>query len=51
MAGLGLIDAFFLWLATGDFSYGFMAALLPLVVLWYLNSKDIKGAFGIETAA
>lgn len=50
MAGLGLIDAFFLWLATGDFSYGFMASLLPLLVLWYLNQKDIKGAFGIESA-
>ena len=51
MAGLGLIDAFFLWLATGDFGYGLMAALLPLVVLWYLNQKDIKAAFGLDTGA
>jgi cytochrome c oxidase subunit IV len=49
MAGLGVIDAFFLWLATGDFAYGFMASLLPLLVLWYLNQKDIKGVFGIDT--
>ncbi len=50
LAGLGLLDAFFLWLASGDFSTGLVAAFFPLVVLWYLNSKDIKGAFGIETA-
>jgi len=49
MAGLGVIDAFFLWLATGDFAYGFMASLLPLLVLWYLNQKDIKGVFGIDS--
>ncbi len=50
LAGLGLINAFFLWLASGDFSTGLVAAFFPLVVLWYLNSKDVKGAFGIETA-
>lgn len=49
LAGLGLLDAFFLWLATGDFATGLAAAFFPLIVIWYLNSKDIKGAFGIET--
>jgi hypothetical protein len=51
LAGLGLIDAFFLWLGTNDLSTGLAAAFFPLIVLWYLNSKDVKGAFGIETTA
>ena len=49
MAGLALLDAFFVLIGTGNLGYGLMAALLPLVILWYLNQKDIKGAFGLDT--
>ena len=51
LAGLGLLDAFFVWLGTGDFTYGLAAAFFPLVVLWYMNTTDIKGAFGLDTTA
>ena len=52
MAGFSLFEAalaFFQFPGTG---IGFSMALLPLVILWYLNSAEVKAAFGVtETAA
>ena len=48
LAILGLLDAFFVWIANNSFSDGLAVAIFPLVVLWYLNQADIKAAFGIE---
>jgi hypothetical protein len=48
LAILGLLDAFFVWIANNNLVDGLAVAIFPLVVLWYLNQKDIKGAFGME---
>ena len=51
VAGFGLFQAvlaFFQFPGTG---YGFSLALLPILILWYLNSKDVKAAFGVSVPA
>jgi cytochrome c oxidase subunit IV len=49
LAIFGLLDAFFVWIANNSFVDGLAVAIFPLVVLWYLNDKDVKAAFGLET--
>jgi hypothetical protein len=47
MAGFSLFEAalaFFQFPGTG---IGFSMALLPAVILWYLNSAEVKQAFGV----
>jgi cytochrome c oxidase subunit IV len=51
LALLGLLDAFFVWISNNSFSDGLAVAIFPLVVLWYLNLRDVKAAFGLEGAA
>jgi hypothetical protein len=48
LAGFGLLDAVLVWISTGNITDGLSVALLPLVVLWYLNSTEVRGAFGVE---
>jgi|SRR4029453_5108403 hypothetical protein len=50
IAVLGLFEAFLILLASASLGYGLAAALLPAVVLWYLNQPEIKGTFveGVE---
>jgi hypothetical protein len=48
MAVLGLFEAFLVLLASANLGYGIAAALLPTVVLWYLNQPEIKGVFQEE---
>jgi hypothetical protein len=48
MAGFSLFEAalaFFQFPGTG---IGFSMALLPAVILWYLNSAEVKAAFGVN---
>jgi hypothetical protein len=50
MAGLSLFEAalaFFQFPGTG---IGFSMALLPGFILWYLNSAEVKAAFGVTDA-
>jgi hypothetical protein len=49
LAIFGLLDAFFVWIANNSFVDGLAVAIFPLVVLWYLNDRDVKAAFGIES--
>ena len=51
LAILGLIDAFFVWIANNSFSDGLAVAIFPLVVIWYLNLPDVKAAFGMESVS
>ena len=30
---------------------GFGAAVMPLVIIWYLNTREVKAAFGLDTTA
>jgi hypothetical protein len=45
VAILGIFNAVMILIATADLSQGLAAALLPAVVLWYLNSEGVKDAF------
>jgi hypothetical protein len=50
IAIIGLVEAIFLMLASDSVVWGLAAALLPAVVLWYLNRAEIKAAFSVEGA-
>ena len=45
VSAFGLFEAVLVVFATGSLAAGFGAALLPGIVLWYLNSDDVKAAF------
>jgi cytochrome c oxidase subunit IV len=49
LAVFGLLDAVFVMIASGSLTEGLAMALLPLVVLWYINSTDIREAFEIPS--
>jgi hypothetical protein len=45
MAVFGLVDAMFVWIATGSVAYGLASALIPALLLWYTSREDIRRAF------
>lgn len=45
IAGLSLFEAVVAMFQFTGSGVGFAMALLPLLILWYLNSADIKAAF------
>ncbi len=47
MAGISLFEAFLLLLSYPGSGLGLGAALLPGVILLYLNSREVKRAFGL----
>jgi len=47
LAVFGIIDGIFVMIGNGSFADGLAVMLLPLLVIWYLNSSDIRGAFGL----
>ena len=49
LAIFGLLNAVFVWIANNSLVDGLAVALFPLIVLWYLNDKDIKAVFGMES--
>ena len=49
LAIFGLIEAVFVMIANNSLTDGIAVALFPLLVIWYLNDKDVKGAFGMES--
>jgi hypothetical protein len=48
LAIFGLIEAVIVMIANNSLSDGLALALFPLLVIWYLNDKDVKAAFGLE---
>ncbi len=50
MAIFGLISAIILMLASESLVWGLASALLPIIVLWYLNQPHIRDAFGIASS-
>jgi hypothetical protein len=42
---LGLFNAVLVLLATGSLAYGVATALLPAIVLWYLNADEMRARF------
>ena len=45
MAVFGLVDAMFVWIATGSIAYGLAAAAIPALLLWYTSRQDIRDQF------
>jgi hypothetical protein len=46
MSIFGLVSAFFVMIDVG-FGPALGAAILPGIILWYLNSTEVKAAFGV----
>ena len=51
VAGISLFEAALLMFQSFGSGLGFAAGLLPLVLILYLNSRDVKRAFGLAGAA
>jgi hypothetical protein len=49
LALFGLIEAVFVMIANNSLTDGLAVALFPLLVIWYLNDKDVKATFGMES--
>jgi hypothetical protein len=50
LAILGLLEAIFALLGTGNLGYAMASTAFPLILLWYLNRPSVKLAFGLEEA-
>jgi hypothetical protein len=48
VAGISLFEAVLAFFQFPGSGVGFAMGLLPLVILWYLNSREVKAAFGEE---
>jgi len=48
LAIFGLLEAFFVMISNNSFTDGLAVAIFPLVVIWYLNDRDVKAAFGMD---
>ena len=51
LAIFGLLEAFFVAISNNSFTDGLAVAIFPLVVIWYLNDRDVKAAFGMDQPA
>jgi hypothetical protein len=49
VAGLSLFEAFLWMIEYWGSGIGLAASLLPIVILFYLNSREVKAAFGLTT--
>ena len=48
MVGISLLEAFFGSLNNWSFGDMFVAMIIPLIILAWLNSEKVKSAFGME---
>jgi hypothetical protein len=46
VAVFALVNAFFLMVAYAGSGAGLAQALMPALILWYLNTDEVKAAFG-----
>jgi len=46
MAGIGLFEAFLWFLEFPGTGVGFSAAIMPLIIIFYLNGREVRSAFG-----
>ena len=51
VAGISLFEAVLAMIQFPGSGLGFGMALLPIVILWYLNSREVKAAFGEDDRA
>ena len=50
LAIIGIIEAIFALLSTGNLSYAMATTVFPFILLWYLNRAPVKTAFGLVDA-
>ena len=48
IAGLALLEAFIAFIQFPGTGYGFAMSLLPILIIIYLMSSNVKAAFGME---
>jgi hypothetical protein len=46
MAGLSLFEAFLWMIEYPGSGIGLAAAIMPLLIIWYMNTREVKAAFG-----
>jgi hypothetical protein len=51
IAVFALVNAFFLMVAYAGSGAGLVQALMPALILWYLNTDEVKAAFGMADAS
>jgi hypothetical protein len=51
MAGITLFEAFLWMLEYPGSGLGLGASILPIIIILYLNGRDVKAAFGLGDAA
>lgn len=51
LAIFGVLEAIFVMIVNESLTDGLAVAVFPLLVIWYLNGKDVKGAFGMPTGS
>jgi hypothetical protein len=49
MAGFSLFEAALAFFQFPGSGIGFSMAILPAIILWYLNTAEVKAAFGVDT--
>jgi hypothetical protein len=49
IAGLALFEAFLWFLEYPGTGVGLSAAIMPLIIIWYLNTREVRAAFGQDT--
>lgn len=47
VAAFGLLEALFVAIDSPFTGAGFWAAIVPLLIIWYLNSAEVKAEFGV----
>jgi hypothetical protein len=47
LALLGILEAIFALLGTGNLGYALASSAFPFLLLWYLNRPSVKTAFGL----
>jgi len=47
LALLGILEAIFALLGTGNLGYALATSAFPFILLWYLNRASVKRAFGL----
>ena len=51
LAIVGILEAIFALLGTGNLSYALASTAFPFLLLWYLNRSSVKAAFGMAEAS
>jgi hypothetical protein len=46
IAGFALFEAFLWFIEAPGSGIGFASAIMPVLVLWYMNTKEVKAEFG-----